>query len=203
MAVGDSKTLIANLALSHMHSEGKIENIEIERTAEAKAANLWYDRCRRLALADMDLGFARRRSLLAAHGDDPSADWAFRYIVPADLIQARYIEHPAGRDQEPVLFVFEHSFTAGTPSILTDAQAATMVYSWDIQDPTLFPPHFVLAVSYLLAHFIAGPLSGKRGLKAEALTNYNNSINLAGAHEANVTTPGTAGSPLPGWITDR
>lgn len=200
------KTKIANLALSHIRDQGTVENIETEVTPEALNANLWYDEARLQAIADFDFGFARKRLTLGAHEVDPPAEWAFRFQFPADLVQPRYIENPSGRGKPPILFDIELATDAqsqDTMSILTNQEAAVLVYSKDVTSTTFFPPHFVLSISYLLAHFIAGPLTGKKSIQDKMIENYNNAINVAGAHEANVTAAGTEGAPLPDWLENR
>ena len=186
------KTNIANLALSHLREKGFIENIETSNQSEAKNANLWYDPARRQVLVDFDLGFARKRQTLTAHANDPSDDWAFRYQYPASSIQARYIENPLGRGRPPVPFLLEQS-DDGTQSILTDAEDAVLVFTRDVTDTLFFTPHFVLGFSYLLAHYMAGALTGKKSIQDDTLAKYNLMINIAGANEANVTSKGTEG----------
>lgn len=198
-----SKTQIANLALSHIHAKGTVENIETEKSTEAKTANLWYDPARRQALADFDFGFSRKRQTLALHLEDPpEGEWAFRYQWPADAVAPRFIQNPLGRGKPPIIFEIEQA-SDGTQSILTNAEEAVLVYTKDATDPTFFTPHFVLALSYLLAHYIAGPLTSKKSLKDQAIENYNNAINVGAAHEANVTQAGTAGDPEAEWIRER
>ncbi len=201
MAVID-KTQIANLALSHIRDKSVLENVETDTSTQGKSANLWYDPARRQALADFDHGFARRRLALAVHGDDPPAEWAFRYQWPSDCIQPRRIQNPLGRGFPPIPFEIEQS-DDGTRCILTDAEEAVLVYTRDVEDPTFFTPHFVLAHSYLLAHYIAGPLTGKTKVQNKMIENYNNASNTGAAHEANVTASGTQGWPEAPWIQAR
>lgn len=197
------KTEIANLALSHLHDKGLIENVDTEESTQAKTAKAWYNPARRQALAEMDMGFARKRLALATHGEDaPEDEWAFRYQYPADCIQPRYIKNPLGRKKPPIPFEIEQA-DDGTMSIVTGVENAVLVYTRDAEDPTFFTPHFVLALSYLLAHYMAGPLSGKPSLKDKALANYILAIGTGGALEANVTAKGTDEQPLASWHQER
>jgi len=186
------KTNIANLALSHLREKGFIENVETSNQAEAKNANLWYDPSRRQVLVDFDLGFARKRQTLTAHGDDPPAEWAFRYQYPASSIQPRHIEDPLGRGRPPIPFDLEQS-DDGTQSILTNEEDAILVFTRDVTNTLFFTPHFVLGFSYLLAHYMAGALTGKKSIQDDTLAKYNLMINTAGANEANATSKGTEG----------
>ena len=198
-----SKTQIVNLALSHLHENGTLDNVDTENTTAAVNGRLWWEPARQQALVDMDLGFARKRLSLAVHAIDPPADWTYRYQFPADCIQPRYLENPAGRGLPPIPFLVEQA-SDGTRSILTNlGTTACLVYTRDADDPAFFYPHFTLALSYLLAHYLAGPITGKKVLKREMMENYMLAIGTAGSAEANVTAAGTEGSPDPDWIKNR
>ncbi len=196
------KTLIANLALSHIRDKGVLEDVDTDTSTRGKTAKLWYDPARKQALADYDFGFSRKRLILATHSEDPPAEWAFRYQWPADCIQARYLQNPIGRRQAPLPFEIEQA-DDGTMSILCDLDEAVLVYSRDVEDTTFFTPHFVLAHSYLLAHYLAGPITGKKSIQDQMMQNYNNAIAVGAAHEANVTARGTEGQPEAPWILER
>ena len=202
MAVGVSKTTIANLALSHLRNSAVITNLDTDLSTEALTAKLWYNPSRRQALVDFDLGFSRKRLTLATHGEAPSADWAFRYQWPADCLIPRSLQNPLGRQQPPLPFSFEQA-DDGTQSILASTDGAILIYTRDAMDTTFFTPHFVLGHSYLLAHYMAGSLTGKTSVQNKMIENYNNASNVGAAHEANVTAPGTQTSLDPDWIRGR
>ena len=197
-----SRTSIGNLALSHIREKSVLENIETDKGASAQAVNLWYDPARRQALADYDFGFARKRLALAVHGDDPPAEWSKRYQWPSDCIQVRRIENPLGRQKPPVLLDIEQA-NDGTMSILTNQDEAVLIYTRDATTPAFFTPHFVLALSYLIAHFIAGPLTGKKSIQDQMIVSYNLAAGAGAAHEANVTARATEGAPDAPWILER
>ena len=196
------KTTIANLALSHIRDKGVVENIETDVAVQARTANLWYDPARRQALTDFDYGFARKRLILTAHGQDPPAEWTFRYQFPSDAIQPRHIQNPLGRGKPPIPFEIEQADN-GAMSILTDQEEAVLVYTRDAENTTFFTPHFVLAFSYLLAHYLAGPLTGKSAIQKRMIENYNSASNTGAAHEATVTARGTEAEPEAPWIAVR
>ena len=58
---------IARMALSHIGASS-IESLS-EDSAEAKEANTWYAVSRQTALEAFNWNFARKRQLLAVHGD--------------------------------------------------------------------------------------------------------------------------------------
>ena len=156
---GFSKVRIANLALALVHTK-TIESLS-ETSAEATQANLWYDIARQEVLELFNWPFARTRLILAAHDEAvPEAEWAYRYQYPADCLAARYIENPAGTDEDAVPFEQEYA-ADGTLSIVTDAEDAVLVYTRDATEPELFPSVFVTLLAHKLATYLVGTLSGK------------------------------------------
>ncbi len=196
-----SKVQIANLALSHIRDKGAIESLD-EATPQARMAKLWYDAARRQVLVDSDWGFARKRMTLAVHGDDPPDDWSYRYQYPSDCLAPRRIRNPLGRIKPAVPFAVEQS-DDGSRSIVTDAEEAELSYTLDLEDVTAFSPYFVLALSYQLAYYLAGPLTGKQSIQKGMLEAYNLMLNTGAAHDANGTAAATETPPDADWIAER
>tara|TARA_R110000751_G_scaffold137379_2_gene240811 strand:+ start:8928 stop:9530 length:603 start_codon:yes stop_codon:yes gene_type:complete len=183
MAVSAVK--IANLALSNIGASSSIEAFS-EATAEANATDLWYDFARQSVLAAYPWGFAQKRLTLAAHSDDPpDGVWVYRYQYPSDCLVARSIVNPSGADADAVPFEIESSDDGSTISILTDMASAVLVYTWDLETTSLWSPHFVLTLSYLIAHFIAFPLTGKKTIQQDMLREYIGLLQQADALNAN------------------
>lgn len=173
-----SPVRIANMALSNIGARSNIESFT-EQSAEAQQINLWYDFSRLSTLEAYDWNFARKRLDLALHQDDPpEGQWAFRYQYPADCIKAREIENPTIISQPNTLFdptVFdtsdaipfevESSFSGTSNSILTDMPEATLVYTFDQEQTSMFTPYFVKAFSFHLASQIAIAITGKIALQ--------------------------------------
>jgi hypothetical protein len=175
---------IANMALSHIGVSTSIESFT-EPSIEASQANLWYDFSREQALEAANWSFARKRQALTVHSDaPPSAIWAFRYQYPADSVCLRELENPAGPYADAVPFEIEIS-EDGTKSILTDLESAVMIYTFDQPLAEMFSSGFVEALSYLLAHHLAGPLTGNADIKKEMLSTYLGLIRIAAAQSSN------------------
>lgn len=166
-----STVQIANFALSKVGADGTIESLT-ENSAEAKQCNLWIDHSREQTLASFSWSFARVRAILAAHGDEPSEDWGYRYIYPSDSIKARTIVNPIGKEANPIPFKMEQSAN-GSKSILTDQESAILIYTKNVTTPSLYTPFFIEAFSTTLGSHIAFSLTGKlklaRELSAEAI----------------------------------
>lgn len=196
-----SKTAILNLALGHLGTRTTVQNIDTEASVEAKQGKLFYDQAREQALVDFDWTFARRRLLLAAHGNAaPTTQWAFRYQYPSDCLIVRKIVNPAGEDKTRSPYQIELADN-DTVSIVTDVDDAELIYTSNVETVTLFTPHFTLALSYLLAHYLAAPLTRKQTMIEKMLITYERTIKLAGAHDGNQE----AARPEPDalWIQDR
>ena len=177
-----SPTRIANLALSLVHTKG-IESLEDDVTTEAIVAGLWYDQARRETLAAFNWNFARVRLTLATHAEDPPEfEWSFRYQHPSDCVFARYLENPAGVDEDAVPFSIEQA--AGSQSIVTDLDDAVLVYTRDEESTSLFTPHFVSTHAARLSYYMAGTLSGKKDLQADLLKLYNGWLAVAASIDA-------------------
>lgn len=191
---------ICNMALSYIGAT-PIEDIG-EDSKEAAECRLWYDYSRLQALRAYNWAFARKRLTLAAHGDDPPNEWAFRYQYPSDCVAARWIVNPllgTGRNS-PILFnnldrdvrelntdaiPFEVEMsTDTTKSILTNECCPELLYTFDQESPAYFSPGFVDAVSLLMASRMAFAITGKRSLAKDATEGYIRTLRAVGAVDA-------------------
>ncbi len=172
-----SAVLIGRMALSHIGARSRIESLN-EDSNEAKEVNLWYDFARKQVLEGFNWNFARKRIVLALHGDDPPEGvWEFRYQYPVDCLKARVIENPriavrstgffgrtfdelTGLQLDAIPFQVEIA-PNGTRSILTNLEDAKLVCTFDQENTAVFTELFVEAFSRALASKIAFALTGK------------------------------------------
>ncbi len=180
MSLVISKVKIANMALSNIGTKSNIESFT-EISPEARQARLHYDFARAVALSSYPWSFATKRLTLATHADATTTDWTFRYMYPADCFVARLLENPVGLDADPVPFSVEMSLDGSTKTILTDLDDAVLVYTFDQEATELFSPYFVRALSFMLAHLLAMPLTGKQSIAADM---WNQFLFLIGGAEA-------------------
>jgi hypothetical protein len=192
-----SKVKIANMALSHIGADSTIESFT-ENSTEALQVDLWYDWSRIQTLEAFDWSFARKRLALAEHSEDPpEGQWAFRYQYPADCIAFRHIANPFNRTfldpndltesviTDAVPFELEMDSTDIAKTILTDMEDACGVYTFDQEITSTFTAHFIDALSYMLAHRLAMPITGKLSLRDKMLETWQYYINVAPAQNAN------------------
>lgn len=154
-----STVQIANFALSKIGADSTIESLT-ENSAEANVCNLWIEHARRQALAGYDWSFARVTETLAAHTDDPTTLWTYRYIYPVLCVKARFIENPGGKTADAVPFVIEQSDNT-QKSILTDLVDAKLVYTKEETRPAMYTDYFSELFALILASHVAFALTGK------------------------------------------
>jgi hypothetical protein len=127
-------------------------------------------------------GFTTCRGTLAAV-NNPSTTWLYAYAVPSGMIHALAVlpsdalddytenwaqqqpslypepnySNPAANFYTPQPFATE-IVADGSMIILTNVASAVLRYTRAASDPTQFPALFVMALSYLLASMLAGPI---------------------------------------------
>lgn len=156
---------IVNQALAHLGNKANVASIEPpDGSAEAGWAARFYNTSVYRALEHHDWSFARKRATLNAVAN-PSATgaWTYAYQKPSDCLAARRI--PTGDASQ-----YEDDsapFTIEGATILTNADAAVLIYTAPVADAALFTPAFCDVVASELAAFLAGPiLRGAEGVKA-------------------------------------
>lgn len=163
-----SQVAICNLALGHIGDRGRIEALT-ENGVQSRECLRWYDLSLQEALEAFDWSFARRRIALAVHSDDPPAEWAFRYALPADCLKARRLVNPAGPKANAVPYELELSDDGTQRTLLTNLEDAVLVYTRVQNDPLLYSTQFVLALSHTLASHIALALTGKTAIAEQQM----------------------------------
>lgn len=206
---------ISNLALSHLGDTATVASIDPpEQSIQAQLCARFYPQARNTMLEMAAWSFATRRISLALYSTNPSTTWLYSYAVPGDMINAIAIiaadagddysqafyppvqfPYPQGYTMPPGLSVYvpqpysqERSPDGRTELILTNVENATLRYTSYSTDTTQYPFQFILALSYLLASMLAGPLiKGAEGaqLGQQMLTFFKAWSGDAEANDAN------------------
>lgn len=180
-----SEPYIGNLALSHIGISKFIQSLS-ESSNEARIISLHFPGARREALSAFDWNFARKRQALALHSEEaPEGDWTFRYQYPEDCLRAREIENPFGWQANSIPFRVEPNSTGTQQTILTDAEDAKLIYTFDQTNYSMYSEDFVKLLSYLLAYHIAWPLTQKEDIKRKMLDLYSGALFSVSANNAN------------------
>jgi hypothetical protein len=160
-----SPVIIANMALSKIGVREIISDLT-EASTEARTCNLYYDHVRDFTLAQSPWQFATRRKLLDLIETDPNAEWTYRYGVPVDMVEPRYIEgagrNIANEDRPP--WTLEGNADTERLTLMADASAPILVYTTNAVSTNLYPPHFVQLMAWNLAVEIVLPLTMKEDL---------------------------------------
>ena len=195
----DTMTSICNMALANADQRSGILDVATEQTPEADRCRQWYDVSRRLVLATYDWTFARKRVALTPHEDEPGDDFAFRYQYPLDCLALREIM-PFVRRRKQARRRIEIA-PNGTRSILVNVGDALARYTFDQRETLVFSPHFSVALSFVLASHIVGPMTGKDRKKDLLLAQARDAV-MAGA-TADAETEVDQEPPDAPWIVDR
>jgi len=162
---------LCNLALAHLGDRATLSSIDPpEGSAQADHCATFWPIARDNALASRDWLFASTSAALPLYDDsvDVGPTWRHAYAPPSDMIAARAFVF----DEGELLFA-DHSIPRYELGLLPDGRKALFAdydnlvlrYTKQVNEPTLYPPIFALAVSYLLASYLAGPIvKGKAGV---------------------------------------
>jgi hypothetical protein len=168
-----TKTSIFNMALTHIGAKALISNLDTDNSNEAKIGRVYYDEALKFCLSEVDWGFARKRVILALLAETAPVDWGYVYQYPNDCLKAREIFDGARRTKLlRVPFEISLSDDGTLKTILTDQDDARLRYTRNITDPNLFPPSFVIFMSYYFAYLIAYPLTKKATIRDVQLKDY-------------------------------
>jgi hypothetical protein len=180
---------ICNLALSHLGDIATVANITAPTTAQERYCATFYPMARDLIMEKHAWSFATVRKDLVDSTVTPPDSWQYAYDLPTGLIDMLAVLDPNSVDDYTTPVVFQTSgistapvanlgvvtpqpFTieyneAGSKMVLfTNVQDAVGRYVISVTDPARYPMHFVNALAYRLASFLAGPiLKGDIGSK--------------------------------------
>lgn len=171
-----SEVDIANLALGHLGDTATVTSLDPpEGSAQAEHCARFYPIARDALLEMHEWRFATRRTNLAELTNE-SAQWLHAYARPtgclkviavldstaSDDLAANYysgstVLPPTASVPAPQSFECEIN-SSGAQVILTNQATAMVRYTKQVTDTTTFPPMFVLALSWQLASFMAGPI---------------------------------------------
>lgn len=153
---------ISNMALSHLGASTRVSAIDPpDGSVEADLCALLYDQARMEMLEPGAWSFSLARVTLT-EVTNPSTAWLFAYALPSDCVHPLRVLQTGSTDDTAGV-----PFTTEGDLLYSNEETAVLLYSKDITDTTKFTPSFAVALSYLLASYLAGPvLKGKEGAAA-------------------------------------
>ncbi len=168
-----SNTEICNMALSHLGTGKEISDLETEKSQEASACRRFYSVALEFVLRDFDWGFARKQVSLAlvdTFSQGSGSEFSYSYRYPNACAKIRKIMSGFRQDTESSRVVFQESSDAVGKLLLTNAPASVQYplfveITRNDQSPEVWPPDFVMAISYMLASLIAPRLTSGDPMK--------------------------------------
>jgi hypothetical protein len=210
---------ICNLALSHIG----VPTIQAltESNRQARECSRLYPLLRDAVLSEFPWNFARRRVVLALVSGEEVSGWTFVYAYPSDCLRALEIYNPlttqtytdgqyvSGQLIESIVKVksdkikFEIAVNEAKNQrlILTDQEAAELIYTARVEDTNLFSSSFIDALSWRVAADLAIPLKGKMPLQQQMLAVYE--AKLGKSRQANANEHFEPPSGVSSYVTAR
>ena len=155
-----SNTVVANLALTHLGIAKEIANLDTENSEEANACRRIYEEARKKALRDANWPFATKIVTLVKLEDNPNDEWNYSYRYPSDCLNFRKILSGTRNDHRQSRIPYRVANDGSGLVIYTDLDSAQAEYTMNLTSVELYPSDFVLALSYLIAKYVAPRITG-------------------------------------------
>jgi hypothetical protein len=197
-----SKVQICNRALSTYLGVGRINSLT-ESTAQAQQCDMHFDDTLAGLLETHWWVFATGRQVLAEVTNDRATEWAYKYAMPADAIDVRWVNEPTTARARMAAFQSpdtDREMIEGF--IYSDVQSAVCEYTKIVSDTGLFPQYFSDALSAALAANVAMALT-------EDIKRARNAMEAAAARlDAAIARDERQGGPreygqIPDWLATR
>jgi hypothetical protein len=177
-----TSTELANMALAHI-GHASIDNIA-DTTEAAEICNSFYNTVRQLFLKHSKLYISRKDAELALASGETSNIYDYVYALPADcLIPIKIWQNNQSTSQ----IIYELGIHSSGTSIVvkSDYQDLVLIYSIDITNLDVYNTDDIIAMSYLLAKFIAEPLKKDERLTERMAAKYNTALSVSFANDRN------------------
>jgi hypothetical protein len=200
-----SKVDICNLALSHIAQGTVITAIEPEPDGSfpAEVCSQQYPIARDILLEMAAWRFATTRVALA-EVEHEHTQWRFAYTLPADIIRPLAVLAPEALDDSATeRYTIELDQLTETQRIYTNIDQATLRFIVRVDDPNQYTGLFIQALSWLLAHFIAGPITKKTTVIESCYKTFLTHFQLAAGHGASSSDDSSYKSHMPSAMHAR
>lgn len=202
---------ICNLSLGNIGQDALITAVfPPDGTIEAEHCESFYPIARDKLLEMHDWRFATRRELLVevvltdAQKALYEGQWGFAYAMPNQVIIPRLVLPPRVTNESTQAVPFEvETLDDGSEIILTNMRKAVLKYTRRIEDTTKFTSMFVTALSWLLASYLAGPITKRREVRQDAYNNFLAEYSFATSGDAKARRKDIMRKHVAGWHRDR
>lgn len=206
---------ICNLGLSHLGDEAQVVTISPpDGTIQAAHCARYYPIARDVLLETRPWSFAVKRVPLAEVDNPVADDWSYAYALPSTCLRPLSLLYPGVPEQ----FLSTQDSDAGSHPYLVEAAedgskvlytnvtGAYLRYIDRITDTTKFTPLFTVALSRLLAAYLAGPvIKGETGMRVSQaqLKWFELEYGKAAAADANTGKRSSYREHRPPWLAGR
>jgi hypothetical protein len=192
---------VCNLSLAHLGDEATVSSISPpDGSAQADHCKRFYPIARDALLEEVAWNFATRRIVLAETANTPPDVWAYEYAYPGSCLRILAILDSSGDENAPQDYM-QGTDDTGAKVIWTNTEDATALFTFAVTDTTKFSTLFVTTLSYLLASYLAGPITRDPGTKKSMYQAYMAELGKAGVSNAKANkNPATGVAP---WISAR
>jgi hypothetical protein len=162
--MANSEADICNLALAHL-GEAPIVSLQDDSVA-GRACFLHYAATRDAVLRSHRWNFAQARVVLSRLSAAPSFGWAYQFPLPADCLRVLEFNGSEAGDVVSDEYIIEGR------NILTDDDAAEIVYIRKVTEVGLMDALFIQALAVALAISLSETIRGTTGKTAELTQAY-------------------------------
>lgn len=179
------------MALSHIGVSKPIGNLDTEQSQEAAACRTFYEISRDSVMRAIQWPFATKIAALALIEEDPNDEWAYSYRYPSDCLDIRKIQSGIRNETSAQRIPYKIASDDQGLLIFSDREDAILEYTVRIENVDLFPPDFMMALSYKIASYIAPRLTAGDPFKLNEamLAMYKMEVSAASANAQNEQQP--------------
>lgn len=172
---------ICNMALGHLGLPPNISSIDPpEGSVESEFCATFWPQARDMALSSFSWGFATQIQSLAQVKSRVSG-WAYQYALPVDCLRVDEVLTAEGLDSQEFEIVAE----GRVRYIFSNTDKARVKGVFRVENPLLYSATFVDAVSYLMASYLAMPVTKDIKLKEVYLQSFRQVIEAAQVIDSN------------------
>lgn len=200
-----SDVAICNLSLAHLADRANVNAITPpDGTYQAEQCARFYPIARDQLLESFPWTFAKTRVQLVQLAITPPGQWGYTYAYPANCLRTLSLQIPGALDDnKSEKFLVEKDPTGPNRVIYCNIQEAHLRYIAADASVGSFTPGFVVTLSWLLASYLAGPITKSLKMKADAFKVAVAEYTKATALDANAEETQVYLDHTPAWIAGR
>lgn len=183
-----NKTSIANMAFAHCGISDVVTDVDAtsETKTEVDQFNAFYPTVLQHVFEHWHPDFAQKIATLTLIQSTPNTAWAYEYSYPSDCLIALDITDGSRQAVNKFKDTPYQLSSDGTDRVIwTDEKTASLHYIQDFTNTGAMPASFALALSYLVAGYIAPSVTENRNSGKTLLQTGRQFMNEAMADLAN------------------